>query len=149
VVPSTFARTHPVHRTPSAAIIVMTILGLAIGLPVGFAVGSIPSFAYWGLMISIGFLVVYILINVGLFKYIREHHPSEFSPVRHVVLPAVAIVGLGYTFYRTIHPLPPGGLSITPFVVLAWAVIGLGILVYLRATKSADVDEVGRVFTGE
>jgi amino acid transporter len=149
VLPATFGRTHAVHKTPSTAIIAITVLGLAVGFPVGFAVGSIPSFAYWGLMVSIAFLVAYILINVGLVKYVREHHPTEFSFMRHVLLPAVALVGLGYTFYRTVNPLPPGGLRVTPWVVLAWAVIGLGILVYLRANKAADVDEVGRAFTAE
>jgi amino acid transporter len=149
VMPSGLGRTHAVHKTPSVAIIVGMIAALAVALPVGFAAGAIGGFAYYGLLVSIAFLVVYMLSNVGLFRYIMKYAPSEFSPVRHVLLPLGALGGLGYAFYKTVHPLPPGVLGDMPWVVLAWAVIGVGILIYLRVTKAADVDEVGKAFASE
>jgi amino acid transporter len=147
VLPSVFARTHVVHKTPSPAIILAMTLALAIALPVGFAAGAIEAFAYFGLLISVAILAVYILTNLGLFRYIRMHAPAEFSPVRHALMPLGALGGLGYAFYKTVHPLPPGSLGAMPWVAAGWAVIGVAVLIYLRVTKVANVDEVGQAFT--
>jgi amino acid transporter len=147
VLPPQFGRTHAVHKTPSVAIVVITVVGLAIAIPLGLAVGAVESFAYYGLLVSVAFLVIYMLSNVGLFRYIRKYAPTEFSPVRHALMPLVALGGLGYAFYKTVHPLPPGAVGAMPWVVLGWAVIGVAILLYLRATRIADVDEVGKAFT--
>lgn len=64
--------------------------------------------------------------------------------MRHAVLPALAVIGVGYPLYRTVHPLPPSPYVYLPWVILAWALVGGVILIYLRARRPEDVARVGR-----
>jgi amino acid transporter len=100
-------------------------------------------------MVSVAFAIIYVLTNFALANYIRRYTPHEFSPGRHVLLPLVAIAGVGYALYRTVHPLPPAPLNNLPWVIAGWAAIGVALLVYLRMSRRADVEEVGKAFAME
>jgi amino acid transporter len=141
------ASTHPRFKTPSAAIVVFAAVSVVTGVVLAAIKGPLTVFAYYGFMVSIAFLVVYGFTNVALVRYIRVHAPGELSLLRHVLMPCGALAGVGYALYRTVHPLPPSPLDVLPWIVLAWAVVGVGILLYLRVSGKTDVDEVARAFT--
>jgi amino acid transporter len=141
------ARTHPRFGTPSVAIVCFAAVSVVTGVVLAAIKGPLTVFAYYGFMVSIAFLVVYGLTNVALVRYIRLNAPGELSLPRHVVMPAAALIGVGYALYRTVHPLPPSPLNVLPWVVAAWAGVGVALLIYLRASGKADVDEVARAFT--
>jgi hypothetical protein len=47
---------------------------------------------------------------------------------------------------------PPGAppLNYTPYIVIIWAIIGVGVLLYLLRTKPGEVSRAGSLFaTGE
>jgi amino acid transporter len=148
VMPPVFGRTTR-FKTPGAAIVLLAAVTIPLCFILGAIVGPIEAFAYYGLMVSIAFSFVYVSTNVALVNYIRRYVPSEFSILRHVLIPLVAIVGVGYALYRTVSPFPPPPLNNLPWVVLAWAVIGVAILVYLRTSGKANVDDVGKAFAAE
>jgi amino acid transporter len=140
------SKTHPRFQTPSNAIIVFAAVSTVTGVVLAAIKGPLTVFSYYGFMVSIAFSIVYGITNVALFVYIRRHAPGELSVLRHVVLPAGALAGVGYALYRTVHPLPPSPLDVLPWIVLAWAAVGVAILVFLRVSGKADVDEVARAF---
>jgi amino acid transporter len=148
VMPAVFARTGR-FRTPGPAIVLFAFATVPLAYILGAIKGPIGSFAYYGFMVSVAFAIIYVLTNFALVNYIRRYTPHELSPVRHVLVPLVAVAGVGYALYRTVHPLPPAPLNNLPWVIAGWAVLGVALLVYLRVSGRADVEEVGKAFAME
>ena len=71
---------------------------------------------------------VYVVSNVGLFVFYRREHADEFSWAKHLLIPAIGIVALAVVVYYSVNPLPAWPVSLAPFIVLGWLVIG-GIVV--------------------
>lgn len=137
------------HRTPTRAIVAFAALTIPLCYILGAIKGPIGSFEYYGFMVSVAFGIIYLLTNFALVNYIRKYTPHEFSLVRHVLIPLVAVLGVGYALYRTVHPLPPAPLGNLPWVIAGWAVLGVLLLVYLRVSGKADVDDVAKAFASE
>jgi amino acid transporter len=148
VMPSIFGRTTR-FKTPGPAIVLFALVTVPLCYILGAFKGPIGAFAYYGFMVSIAFAIIYALTNFALLNYIRRYTPSEFSIVPHVLVPLVAVVGVGYALYRTVHPLPPAPLNNLPWVVAGWAVVGVALLIYLRVSGRADVEDVGKAFATE
>ncbi len=148
VMPAVFGRTTR-FKTPGPAIALLAGLTIPLCYILGAFRGPIEAFAYYGFMVSVAFAIIYFLTNFALFNYLRRHAPGELSIARHVLVPAVAIVGVGYALYRTVHPLPPAPLNNLPLVIAGWALLGVAILIYLRSSRAADVDDVAKAFANE
>ncbi len=144
LLPHRLAITDAKHKTPTRAILVWMVVVIAAGVPLGFITKPFDVWGYFGFMISVAFLIVYGLTNFALIRHIRHNAPHEFSLIRHAVLPVLAVIGVGYPLYRTVHPLPPSPYVYLPWVILAWALVGGVVLIYLRATRPEDVARVGR-----
>jgi amino acid transporter len=148
VMPAVFARTTR-FQTPGSAIVLLAGLTVPLCYILGAVRGPIEAFAYYGFMVSVAFAIIYFLTNFALVNYLRRYAPAEFSLVRHLLIPAIAAIGVGYALYRTVNPLPPAPLNNLPWVIAGWALIGVAILVYLRVSRRADVDEVAKAFANE
>ncbi len=146
VLPPVFARTHPTHKTPSAAIVAFSALVIPIAFVAAGFIGPLKLFGYYGFMTAIAFLVVYALTNVALVRFVYKHDRSTFSPLRHLVVPLVAMAGVVYPLYRTVHPLPDAPYPALTLVVVGWAAVGVALLLYLRGSRKADVEEVALAF---
>jgi amino acid transporter len=149
VMPSALARTSARYKTPGPAILLFACVTVPLSYILGAAKGPIGAFAYYGFLVSVAFAIIYFLSNIALINYVRRYTPKEFSPLRHVALPIVAMVGVGYALYRTVSPLPPPPLNNLPWVVLGWALLGVALLIYVRVSKTADVDDVAKAFAME
>ncbi|MGN6187856.1 MAG: APC family permease [Conexibacter sp.] len=148
VMPAAFGKTTR-FGTPGPAMMLLAGVCIPICYILGAAKGPIGAFAYYGFMVSVAFAVIYVLTNFSLVNYIRKHTPHEFNVVRHALIPLVAVLGVGYALYRTVHPLPPAPLNNLPWVILGWALVGVAILAYLRISGKADIDDVGKAFAAE
>lgn len=148
VMPGRFGATGK-FKTPGAAIVLFGLLTVPLNYALGAAKGPIGAFEYYGFMVSVAFAIIYLSSNFALLNYIRKHTPGELSVLRHVIVPAIAVIGVGYALYRTVHPLPPEPLGGLLWVLAGWAVVGIGFLVYLRASGKADIEEVGKAFAAE
>ena len=148
VMPAVLGRTGK-FKTPVAAILLLALVTVPLNFILGAIKGPIESFAYYGFMVSVAFAIIYVSTNFALVNYIRRYAPHEFSLLRHILLPLMAVIGVGYALYRTVHPLPPPPLHDLPWVVGGWAVIGVALLIYLRVSRRADVEDVGKAFAME
>jgi hypothetical protein len=70
--------------------------------------------------------------------------------VRHALIPLVSTASLIAVFVGTVYPPGAPPLNYTPYIVIIWAIIGVGVLLYLLRAKPAEVNRAGSVLaTGE
>lgn len=129
------------RQTPGVAIAVMAVISMLLGVPLAFLVGPFNVWGYFGFLISIAFLVSYILTNVGLVRYMRRI--GEFHWFRHGVLGALGSVLFLYPLYKTVWPLQPGIYGALPFVYLAWIVAGVVLLAYTLRRRPHVMARIG------
>jgi amino acid transporter len=145
LLPRVLGRTHPRHKTPHIAIITYSVATLVIGLLAGVGWGPMSAFGNLGYLSSLGILPIFIATNVALPVFIRRRYPSEFSPVLHVVFPALSSVTFLAAIWLNIHPWPPAPLSYFPWVVLA-VIAGAAVWgAVLHRRRSPVLDRLGKV----
>jgi amino acid transporter len=130
--PRQLARVHPVHKTPSNAVLLQTALTLIIGLGVGFWIGPANEFFLFGLALTVVMVIVYALGNIGVFRYFwLARHPGRKLLV-HVILPLVSTLMIAYVGYKSLVPLPAMPVGLAPVVVGAWTLVGVALLIAMR-----------------
>lgn len=164
--PKWFAKVHPEHKTPVNAIIAQWVLALATGFGLtAFAYVATPSTAdapvtlataiqnqYFidGTIIGFVVLLIYSLGNIAAFLLYWRERRSEFNWLLHGVFPLLStlgmvVVGLFATGLIGGDPLTFGGgtFPVAPYnyaviFVGIWTVLGIALLVFLRATGNED-----------
>jgi amino acid transporter len=130
--PKQLAKVHPVHKTPTNAILVQMALNLVAGLYVGFVFQPDTGFfLVTGLMLVLAVSVAYILANVAVFRFYWTEHRSEFNWILHAIFPVVSTAVLLYAIYKSFPLATPFDLA--PIVDGAWLLVGIVILLALRA----------------
>jgi amino acid transporter len=142
--PSALAKVHPVHKTPANAILVQMFLNLGMGI-LGLVLFSpdVAFFFFVGLVLVLGVTVAYLLANLGVFLFYWREKRDEFNWILHFVFPLVSSAVLIYAIYKS-FPQPDPYIW-APALDGAWLVIGILILVYLRARGREDwLDKAGQ-----
>ena len=85
----------------------------------------------------------------GIVFFWRTRDSRKWNPIWHVALPVVGAVVFGAAWYGSVHPTPPGILKWTPFVAIAWLVIGIVALLWLRAKRPESVAKIGSILGEE
>jgi amino acid transporter len=156
VLPAAFGRTHPRFKTPVTATIavavVATLMALLMGYPLSDPLFGQPfsNYYFWATVGTLVIIVVYILLCIGgIVFFWQTRDTRKWNPVVHVVVPAVGAVVFAAALYGSVHPTPPGILKWTPYVALAWLVIGLAVLGWLRSRRPESVDQIGSILGEE
>ena len=135
--PKALAKVHPVHKTPTNAILVQMVLNLVAGLYVGFVFSPDTGFyLVTGLLLVLAVSVAYIMANAAVFRFYWTEHRDEFNWILHVVFPIVSTLVLLYAIYKSFPLATPFDLA--PLVDGAWFVVGIVILLYLRARGNEE-----------
>lgn len=102
VAPRWFDRTHPLHRSPVAALAVAGVLSLVATLAMWRA-SAIDAYFYLATYGADLVLVVYLAAVVGaaVWSFRRGHR----GPVRYIALGIGAVI-LGYIIKNTVYPVP-------------------------------------------
>lgn len=156
VLPAAFARTHPRFRTPVNATIAVTVVATLMALLMGYPLSD-PTFGqpfsnyyFWATVGTLVIIVVYIMLCIGGIVFFWQTRDSrKWNPIWHVVLPVVGAVVFGAAWYGSVHPTPPGILKWTPYVAIAWLLIGVGVLLWLRAKRPDSVAKIGSMLGEE
>jgi len=129
--PSALAKVHPVHKTPTNAILVQMVLNLGMGF-VGLLLFTpdVSFFFFVGLVLVLGVTVAYLLANLAVFMFYRKEHPDEFNWIYHFIFPLVSSAALIYAIYKS-FPQPEPYIW-APLLDGVWLLIGILILVYLK-----------------
>jgi amino acid transporter len=134
--PKELAKVHPVHKTPTSAILVQMGLNLVAGLYVGYVFGPDTGFfLVTGLILVLAVSFAYIFANIAVFRFYWTEHRSEFNWILHFVFPVLSTVVLLYAIYKSFPLATPFDLA--PIVDGVWLLIGVILLVvlYLRGNE--------------
>ena len=115
-------------------------LNIGAGLFVGFVWGSETGFFFaTGIVLVLAVTVVYLLANAAVYVFYRREHRDEFNWLLHLVFPVVSSIVLIYAVYRGFFdPFPDAPFNLGPFVVGAWFLIGVVILLALRSRGNEE-----------
>ena len=136
--PSWLLKVHPKNQTPTNAVITQTGINVVLGLILPLAIGVANVYNVTGTWFTFALAFVYIVANVGLYVFYRREHPTEFSWLKHAVIPAIGSIALAVVVYYSVVPLPAWPVSLAPFIVLAWLVIGVVVVFAVYRGRRAD-----------
>jgi len=131
LLPSWTARLHAKHNTPVGAIAALCLFGLVVGLALGVLLTPIGGFAFMATMDALLILLIYLLNNLACIRFFWRKRRERFSIVRHAIFPAISTLLVAAIFLAAFASPGDYPLSLTPFVVTAWVLIGLGVLAAL------------------
>ena len=148
--PGALGRTHVKYQTPyianTAVLALAAIVAIVFAtvLPNGPTSGSDVEFGYLAGIGAIAIEVIYTFVSLAAIVWFRRQLKSEYSVVKHLLIPIVAIVGAGAALYGSLQPAPDPLMQTMPYVALGWIVLGLLYIAFLRSTKPGVVAQIGR-----
>lgn len=119
------------YGTPAAAAVVVAaaVAAIAVISAVFFSAKPFDTFLWSGAIGTLILLVAYILATIGCIKLVFVDRKMDV-PQWQVVIPALALLMLGYTIYRNVIPYPTGAAYWFPIVAFGWlAVITIIVLI--------------------
>jgi amino acid transporter len=156
VLPKLLGHTHPKYQTPVNATIAVTVVAIVMGLLIGYPLSDsafghpFSNYYFWATTGTLVIIVVYALLCVGgIVFFYRTRATRRWNPLVHVLVPLVGLVVFGAALYGSVHPTPPGILKWTPYLALVWLVIGIGVVLWLRARRPEAVEKIGSILGEE
>jgi amino acid transporter len=149
LLPKSLSRTHPKYKTPYVAVVAQASMTFLIALVAGLIWGTINGFGVLATTLVIGAVIVYCLGAVGLPILYRREHPNEFSPIKHVVVPLLALALLVYVMYRTVWPVPAYPFNVPAYLSMVWIVIGFGFVALVTSRSKGRLGDAGALFSSE
>jgi len=146
VLPKDLAKIQPRFRTPSNAVHLQIAVSVVLTLAVGLWIGAADIYGFLGDIITVAIVIMYGLANISLFFYMRREQAEHFRWWRHGLIPLVGTLLLLPVLYVTFIPLPPYPFILVPYIVLAWMIIGAGVMWWIEKRKSADVMAMNEAF---
>ncbi len=160
--PRFLGRTHPVHKTPVGAIVVNIVLATILAIIVGFpkisqwglpggAAGPLTVYGFYGGTGGIAVSVVYVVLAIAGIVYFRCEMGREYSVLKHMVVPIIAIIAYALGVYGSVYPgsAPGAPASFMGPLTAIWLVIGVCIVFYLRARSPELVGKLGQALGEE
>jgi amino acid transporter len=129
VLPRQLTKVHPRYKTPVTAIGFQTVVNIGLGLILPIGVGVANVYNITGTWFTFALAPVYAAANVGLYLYVRKHHPGSFNWFKHALVPLAGTVALGFVVYYSLNPLPAWPIKLAPLVVVLWLALGVVMLV--------------------
>ena len=145
ILPRALGRTGS-RQTPVVALTAYLIFSAAFALLVGLKYGPYGVYGFAGTVLGLGMVFIYIVISIGVIGYYRREHRDEFSVIRHGILPVLTALIMILPVYGQLHPAPAYPNNLAIWLLLAWMVVGVGYLVYLRGRRPHVISAMGVAF---
>ncbi|MGA7173564.1 MAG: APC family permease [Candidatus Dormiibacterota bacterium] len=152
VMPSWLGRTHPVHRTPHNAILVLagaaTVSAFVSGIL--WNLGPYTNYFFYASVGTIAVCLVYVVLCVGGSVYFKRIS-KRYNVLIHGLIPVVGIAVFGLAVYGSIYSgaVPPAPYTFVPYVNLGWLVVGILFVAYLSKSAPEKVGQIGSILGEE
>jgi amino acid transporter len=166
LLPRWFAAIHETYRSPMNAVHFQGILGIGLAVILGLLFqsqgqpfgGPLTTYVWIGYALGLLFAGMYVAVNLAVIGFYYRERRSEFSPIKHLVIPILGILLLIPAFLGVL-----GGLTIplfdikldplaspydvVPLIVLVWMILGVVAYFVLRRRSPDALTRVGDVMT--
>jgi len=136
--PKQFAYVHPKYKTPWNALHLQTLFFVIVAFAVGHILGPDTIWFWFGFVITLSVVVIYSLANLGNFLYHWTEKREAFNPIVHALFPLASTLALAWLVYKTVNPYPADPFKWTIWTVAGWIVIGVVVLLAMRAAGKED-----------
>lgn len=150
IVPKSLSGVHAEHKSPHVASLTVSVACLAVLVPVIASGVDVYAFYAGALgIVAVGMLVVFLLCNIAVMRYLRTAEPDA-GTFRTTVLPLVAMIGLGATVVLALRDFPvlTGGSDFTSNVLLGAFVLtflaGVALAAVYRRRRPDVYQRIGR-----
>ncbi|MBV9415198.1 MAG: APC family permease [Solirubrobacterales bacterium] len=133
LLPSVTARLTERGRTPWVAFSVYLALALGLSYVFGWNTDPVKFFGEIATMGTILIALTYLVANLALPVYYRRYERERFSNVKHLLLPLLGAVAIGYPLYELVKPGQPAPFDRYPLIAagvvvgaLIWGAIAYG-----------------------
>lgn len=129
---------------PLLAITTYSVFSLVLCLIGGLWWGPFGAYGFYGSILGLGMLIIYILLNLALIRYYRRDHPAEFNPIRHALFPIVASLIMLLPIGGLLYPVPAYPNNMVPYIMAAWIIVGGIYLATIVRSRPDVLDAMGR-----
>lgn len=152
--PSFLAAVTSRHQSPFNAIVVSTIITIAVAFGLGFGYDPVTAFAMVGTGLVILLAAAYILMNVACIGFFARSGEHKFNPLSHGLIPLLGILAFIPAWFSGAGIKIPGASFISPLspplsymgpAVGVWMLIGVIYLIYLYGRDRQRVAAVGQI----
>lgn len=130
---------HPTRHTPVGAVTAMVVVGGAIGLVVGFLMGTSNAFAFFATLDALAVMIIYALVCVGSLRFFRRQRKAQFNFLKHGLLPSFATLLIIAIFVLVFTSPGAAPLNLIPFILAGWVVIGVGVIIAMGKKLNAPM----------
>jgi amino acid transporter len=145
--PAKFGHIHPAHQTPTYAIAFVQIACTAAILLVGFLLKPETIFGFLETVATLAVIVLYVMSNLALTRYMRREQPLHFSIWQHGVVPWIATLCLLPVLFVTVYPQPAWPYNITPYVFAVALVLGFGYMKWRESRAPGSLERAAVLLT--
>jgi amino acid transporter len=145
LLPSWLAKLHPTRHTPWVSFLAFVGIGLAIVYIFGWNVNPVTFFGDIGTLGTILVSLVYLVSNLALPFYYRRYHPEQFSVVKHLILPILGVLAIGFPLWGLVQPNQPAPFNLFPWISLAVIVLSVIYATILSQRDPTLGDRVGSI----
>ncbi len=132
-------------RTPWASLVVYVVLALGLTYSFGWNTDPVVFFGEIATLGTILIALIYLTANIALPFYYRRHHPGEVSVLKHLLLPVLGALAIGYPLYDLIKPGQPHPFDRYPYVALGVVVVAAIYAAVLNARDRTLGERIGSV----
>ncbi len=129
---------------PVVALTVYAFFSLILCVAGGLLWGPFGAYGFYGSILGLGMLIIYILLNLAVIRFYRREHPTEFNPIRHTLLPIAASLLMLLPIGGLLYPVPAYPNNLVPYIMAAWIIIGLIYLAVIIQRRPDILDAMGR-----
>jgi amino acid transporter len=140
LLPSWMARVHSRRHTPWVSFLVFSGIGLAIVYIFGWTTDPVTFFGEIATLGTILVALTYLVSNIALPVYYRRYHPDQFSVVRHLILPILGVLAIGFPLWGLIQPGQPAPFNYFPWIALGIIVVAL-IYAFILSRRDPTLSE--------
>lgn len=148
LVPARLGTVSAKRGTPAAAIYTLAVGSVVVTLLCGLLWGPTASFVNLAFIATLAFIPVYGLMNICCALYYKRNHPTEFSILRHVLVPSLGVLGLLWVLKGNVFPIPAAPFNYFVYGVIAYVLVGLCVAWRLGKTKPEVMAKAGMILGG-
>lgn len=142
LLPSAFGRINA-RQSPHVACLFTGGLALVASIAFGAIYGALTFASWLSYFATLFFIAAYLLISVGLIRFIWRDYRPEFSWLRHAALPVISIGAMIWVLWGNIHPYPPAPLRWFIYATVGVLLVSAVIAQRLAKTRPETMQRAG------